>query len=61
MSEGDDVEALRWQLVGRLDAHPMEEWSAPLLRAVIDVIDLSREAVPVTQPTRGRPKLRIVR
>ncbi|BAX94249.1 hypothetical protein MSG_04128 [Mycobacterium shigaense] len=57
---GGDVEALRWRLLDRLDEHPMEEWSAPLLRAVIDVIDLSGEAVPAPL-LAGRPSLRVIR
>lgn len=56
----DNIEALRWQLLKRLDAHPMQEWSGPLLRAVVDVIDLSGEVVPVPPFPGARPKLRIV-
>lgn len=34
-SDAVDVDALRWQLVERLDAHPMEDWSAALSCALL--------------------------
>jgi hypothetical protein len=57
----DDAEALRWQLVERLDAHPMEEWSPALLRAVIDVIDLGTQGFPVPPKGLGRAALTLVK
>jgi hypothetical protein len=34
-----DIEYLRGQLADRLDRHSMRNWSAPLLAAVIGVLD----------------------
>ena len=35
-----ETEALRHQLADRLDGHPVREWSAPLLAAIIGVLDV---------------------
>lgn len=51
VSDGDhrypgDLEDLRNRLADRLDDHPVREWSAPLLVAIIGILDanaLSRE------------------
>ena len=36
-----DIEYLRCELLDRVDAHPFDDWSPALLRALIAVFDLS--------------------
>ena len=36
-----DIEYLRGELLDRVDAHPFDDWSPALLRALIAVFDLS--------------------
>lgn len=58
--EPPHIEELRRELVNRLDIYPMEDWSAPLLRAVIDTIDLAFDGIPMP-PQPGPPRLRLIR
>jgi hypothetical protein len=49
-----DIEHLRCELLARIDAHPFDDWSPALLRALIAVFDLNG----VTPARRGfRPYL----
>jgi len=36
-----DIEYLRGELLDRFDAHPFDDWSPALLRAMIAVLDLN--------------------
>jgi|GEM_PF-2766184 len=61
MAQSVNLQSLRRELLERLDAHPMKNWSAPLLRTVIDVIDLSGEGNPKTPKCGGRAVLTLVK
>lgn len=54
----DELRQWRWELVARLDEHPMDTWSCSLTRAVVGVIDVAFELV---EPPAGRPRLSVVR
>ena len=59
MHQAFDIESLRHELADRLDILPVEEWSTPLLLAVIGLLDayaLSRELARKA----GKPRLRVV-
>jgi len=47
------IEHLRGELFDRMDAHPFEDWSPALLRALIAVFDLN--GVTPTIPRSFRP------
>ncbi|WP_175879842.1 hypothetical protein [Mycobacterium sp. IS-2888] len=41
MTDRHDIEYLRREVLDRIDAHPFEDWSPALLRALIAVFDLN--------------------
>jgi hypothetical protein len=57
MDDPGELRRLRRELLWRLDAHPMDTWSCTLTRAVIGIIDVAFEPIPV----RPQPGLRLVR
>jgi hypothetical protein len=36
-----NIEYLRYEVLARIDAHPLDDWSPALLRAMIAVFDLN--------------------
>lgn len=56
---GFDLEHLRHQLADRLDEHPVRDWSAPLLTAVIGLLDAHALAAEMALNT-GETRLRLV-
>lgn len=50
MQQQTTVEHLRAELFDRVDAHPFEDWSPALLRALIAVFDLNG-ATPLAHPS----------
>lgn len=55
-----DIEQLRHVLADRLDVHPMQEWSAPLLLAVIGLLDAQGLRVALEAREAGKSRLRVV-
>lgn len=53
-----ELQRLQCELADRLDEHPMREWSAPLLRAVIATLDLAYG--PSGPKPEGPPRLTVV-
>jgi hypothetical protein len=48
-----NIEYLRREVLARIDAHPLDDWSPAMLRAVIAVFDLNGitpEAIPGFRP-----------
>lgn len=58
MNDASELQYLQEELADRLDEHPMREWSAPLLRAVIATMDLAH-GTPGPKPC-GPPRLTVV-
>jgi hypothetical protein len=54
-----DLEYLRHRLADRIDDHPVREWSAPLLIAVIGLLDAQALAIEMALDT-SQPGLRLV-
>lgn len=54
-----DIEYLRHRLADRLDEHPVREWSAPLLTAVIGLLDAHAISVEMALHS-SKPRLRLV-
>ncbi|MBY0440950.1 MAG: hypothetical protein K2Q25_02245 [Mycobacteriaceae bacterium] len=50
----NNLNDLRRQLLARLDAHPVKQWSPMLLRAIITIIDLD-----ITEPGFSALKSRV--
>lgn len=55
-----DIEQLRHTLADRLDAHPIKDWSAPLLLAIIGVLDASSLNMVLEARESRRSRLRMV-
>lgn len=56
--ESKELDHLRQELLRRVEAHPIKNWSPNLLRVFISTLDL---AEPQTTVSAGRPGLRLVR
>jgi hypothetical protein len=49
-----NIEYLRREVLDRIDAHPLDDWSPALLRAVIALFDLTGVAPEVARGFRPR-------
>lgn len=62
--EPDDIATLRRELADQLEAQPVREWSAPLLMAIIGILEanaLQRQLSLRAREVRRRSRLHIVR
>ena len=55
-----DIEKLRHALADRIDAHPIEDWSAPLLLAMIGLLDAQGLSVALQTREATKGRLRVV-